>query len=835
MSRYGLKSHPTLLFPRMILKFSRPSLFAVVMGAGLVTSAGADDTKPGAAPLSPAAEGVIDFDRDIKPIFAAHCVQCHGPTKQKGGLRLDTSTHAQEGGNSGPVIVAGKSRESPLIHAVMGQEPYSRMPPGPGKQLHAAEIGKLRAWIDQGAVWGSAITVEAPAERSRHWAFQPIQRPAVPVVTNPQARIHNPIDQFILARLEREKLAPSPPADKTTLLRRVSLDLIGLPPTPEELEAFLNDDSPQAFEKVVDRLLASPHYGERWGRHWLDAARYADSDGYEKDTGRPFAWRYRDWVIAALNADMPFDQFTIEQLAGDLLPNATLQQKIATGFHRNTLTNKEGGVDQEEFRVAAVVDRVNTTGTVWLGLTLGCAQCHDHKYDPISQREFYQLFAFFNADQEVDIAAPLPGEAERLEKEWAAFNAEKAKLEAAIQEAKEMNRPAAELKKRETALANHLKKAPSGAKAPTIAQGPPRKTYVMPRGDFLRRGVEVTPNTPAVLPPIRREAGQSGPLTRLDLARWLVAPDHPLTARVIVNWVWGKFFGRGLVATPEDFGTQGEKPSHPELLDWLASEFRTPAWPGADTQGTAAAWSLKRLHKLIVLSATYQQSSVLRPELQQHDPLNVLLARQQRLRLEAELIRDRALAVSGLLNPTVGGPSIRPPQPPGISELTYANSAKWIESTGPEKYKRGLYIWFQRTSPYPMLMTFDSPDSNVCVVRRERSNTPLQALTLLNDAVFVEAAQALGRRILAEHPDATDQQRLRALFRLSLSRNPQPAETERLMKLLDTFRQLAKADAAGAEKLLAAHKPNHVPATEAAAWVAVARTLLNLDEFVTRD
>jgi mono/diheme cytochrome c family protein len=821
----------------MMLQLSLPRLFVVVLGAGLATSTTAADNPPGAPPLPPAAEGKIDFDKDIKPILAAHCVKCHGPAKQKGGLRLDTGEHAQEGGNSGPVIVAGRSAESPLIQALVGQEPYQQMPPGEGKQLSAAEIGKLRAWIDQGAPWGSAITVEATVEKPQHWSFQPIQRPAVPAVTNPQARIHNPIDQFILARLEREKLAPSPPADKATLLRRVALDLTGLPPTPAELDAFLNDDSPEAFEKVVDRLLASPHYGERWGRHWLDAARYADSDGYEKDTGRPFAWRYRDWVIAALNADMPFDQFTIEQLAGDLLPNATLQQKIATGFHRNTLTNKEGGVDQEEFRVAAVVDRVNTTGTVWLGLTLGCAQCHDHKYDPISQREFYQLFAFFNADKEVDIAAPLPGEAERLEKELAAFHAEKARLEAAIHEAKAMNLPAAELKKRETALANHLKKAPSGAKAPTIALGPPRKTYVMPRGDFLRRGVEVTPNTPAVLPPIRRAAGASEPLTRLDLARWLVAADNPLTARVIVNWVWGKFFGRGLVATPEDFGTQGEKPSHPELLDWLASEFRSPAWSAGreSAASPAPAWSLKRLHKLIVMSATYQQSSVVRPELRQHDPLNVLLARQQRLRLEAELLRDRALAVSGLLNPTVGGPSIRPPQPPGISELTYANSAKWIESPAPEKYKRGLYIWFQRTSPYPMLMTFDSPDSNVCVVRRERSNTPLQALTLLNDAVFVEAAQALGRRILTEHPNATDRERLRALFRLSLSRNPEPAEFDRLTKLLQTFRQLAADHAAEAEKLLGPHKPQNIPPPEAAAWVALARTLLNLDEFVTRD
>jgi hypothetical protein len=630
----------------------------------------------------------------------------------------------------------------------------------------------------------------------------------------------------VLGRLEREGLAPSPPADKATLIRRVTLDLTGLPPTPEEVDAFLKDTSPGASEKVVDRLLASPHYGERWARHWLDAARYADSDGYEKDTGRPFAWRYRDWVIHALNADMPFDQFTIDQLAGDLLPNATTEQKIATGFHRNTLTNKEGGVDQEEFRVAAVVDRVSTTGKVWLGLTVGCAQCHDHKYDPISQREFYQLLAFFNSDKEADITAPLPGEAERLKKDRTTFEAQEVKLQAAVDEAKAKKLPAAELKKREAALAAHAKKAPGASKAQTIALGPTRPTHVMIRGDFLRPGVEVKPGTPGVLPQPKSSAN------RLDLAKWIVSKENPLTARVTMNWVWSKFFGRGIVATPEDFGTQGEKPSHPELLDWLASEL---ANPDRKVGGDVKPWSLKRLHKLIVTSATYKQSSATRPELLKRDPLNVLLARQQRLRLEAELLRDNALAVSGLLNRAVGGPSIRPPQPSGISELTYANSAKWVESKGPAKYKRGLYIWFQRTSPYPMLTTFDSPDSNVCVVRRERSNTPLQALTLLNDAVFVEAAQALGQRVLTERKDATDAERLTRAFRLCFGRKPLAEESERLTKLLAQFRKLAANDPAGAAKLLGAHEPVGVPATEAAAWVALARTLMNLDEFVTRE
>jgi hypothetical protein len=473
-------------------------------------------------------------------------------------------------------------------------------------------------------------------------------------------------------------------------------------------------------------------------------ARYADSDGYEKDAGRPFAWRYRDWVIGSLNRDLPFDRFTVEQLAGDLLPNATTEQKIATGFHRNTLTNKEGGVDQEEFRVATVVDRLSTTGKAWLGLTVGCAQCHDHKYDLLSQREFYQLFAFFNSDREADIPAPLPGEEERLAAERAAWEKRRVTLRTAAVMAAFRKLLVVEQRKREKALADHTKAAPAASKAQTLALGPTRPTHVMLRGDFLRKGVEVKPGTPGVLPPLR---GASNP-TRLDLAKWVVSPDNPLTPRVTVNWVWSKYFGRGLVPTPEDFGTQGEKPSHPDLLDWLADEFRS-------------GHSLKKLHRQIVTSATYRQSSAARPDLADRDPLNVLLARQARLRLEAEVVRDNALAASGLLTRTIGGPSVRPPQPPGISELTYAGAAKWVETTGPDRYKRGMYVWFQRTSPYPGLMTFDAPDANVCTVRRERSNTPLQALTLLNDAVFVEAAQALVKRVVTEAIGKADAVRLR--------------------------------------------------------------------------
>ncbi len=785
---------------------------------------------PGAAAdpppaLPPASAAKVDFDRDVRPILAAHCVGCHGPDKQKGGYRLDDRKALIEGGNGGAAVVVGKSAESRLIHAVAGVGPDAKMPPENKTPLTAAQVGVLRAWIDAGAPWsGGAVAAQAagPA-RPPHWAFSRPRRPEIPS-TNPETQ--NPIDAFALARLRQEKLTPNPEADRATLLRRLSLDLTGLPPMPDELAAFLADAAPDAYLKVVARLLASLHFGERWGRHWLDLARYADSDGYEKDTGRPFAWRYRDYVIAAFNADLPYDRFTVEQLAGDLLPGATQEQKIATGFHRNTLTNKEGGADQEEFRVAACVDRVSTTATVWLGLTVACAQCHDHKYDPISQREFYQFFAFFNSDREVDLPAPLPGEQERLKTQRAAFEEQRTKLTAAVEDGKTKNLPAAEQTKRQKALTDHAKKAPAPTPAMTLALGPTRPTHVMIRGDFLRKGVAVEPGFLSALKTPTADAIGS-PKTRLDLARWLVAPENPLAARVAANWVWGKLFGRGLVGTPEDFGVQGDPPTHPELLDWLATEFATPA-DGKD------AWSVKRLIRLIVTSDTYKRSAAVTPDLAARDPLNRLLARQSRLRLEAELVRDNALAVSGLLTRTVGGPSVRPPQPAGISELTYANSARWVESTGPDRYRRGLYIWYQRTSPYPLLTTFDAADGAVCTAKRERSNTPLQALTILNDLVFVEAAQAFGKRIITESPGRSDAYRVVYAVRLALGRMPTAGERDRLFRLLAEVRPALAADPPAAARLVGPHQPDGVPPAEAAAWVLLARAILNLDEFVTR-
>jgi len=770
--------------------------------------------------LAAAPAVAVDFEKDVQPIFETHCLKCHDGVKRKGGLSLVDEKGLLEGGNAGKVIVPGKAAESKLILAVSGKNSELKMPPE-GPSLSAKEIVQLQVWTDAGAVWPKGLTlVSHKSETKSHWAFQPIVNPPLPPVKNGKW-VKNGIDRFILARLEKEGVTLSPEADRVTLIRRLSFDLLGLPPTPAEVDAFVQDTSADAYEKLVERLLASPHYGERWGRHWLDAARYADSDGYEKDTGRPWAWRFRDWVIRSLNDDMPFDRFTKEQLAGDLLPDSGTQQKIATGFHRNTLTNKEGGVDQEEFRTYAVIDRVSTTAKVWLGVTMNCCQCHDHKYDPFSQREFYQFFAFFNSDKEVDIDAPLGNDETTVKEKQAVHAKKKAELQNAVDDYKKANPTAAKtdaaLAKLTKAVTDHDKQAPALSKAPTLQFGAERKTHILIRGDFLRKGVEVTPGTPAVLPTFKAAAKPN----RLDLANWIVSDENPLTRRVLANWAWQKYFGRGLVSTLEDFGTQGEKPSHPELLDYLA------------TQILKQKWSLKELNRFIVTSAAYRQSSKARPDLLERDPLNILLAKQNRTRLEAEIVRDASLAVSGLLTRKIGGPSIRPPQPPGISELTYAGSAKWVESLGAERYRRGLYIWFQRTSPYPMLMTFDSPDGNICSVKREKSNTPLQALTLMNDIAFVECAQELGIGLAKQTSPV--EERIHHVFRTCFARQVSPGEKDRLLKLFGDLQAQAKSDPTTAAKLLGKKKFDMVNSVEAAGWVAFSRALMNLDEFVTRE
>ena len=835
-----------------------------------------------AAALLPGASSAaerVDYARDVKPVLAKNCVGCHGPDRQRGSLRLDTAAGARTGGSLGPAAVPGKSADSPLVRAVTGADGIKAMPPR-GPRLSASEVATLRAWIDAGAAPPADESGRLPAA-SKHWAFQPVRRPAPPTVKD-AAWVREPLDRFILARLEKEGVRPSPEAERVTLLRRVSLDLLGLPPSPREVEDFLADKSPDAYERVVDRLLASPHYGERWGRHWLDAARYADSNGYSIDAPRS-VWKYRDWVIGTLNRDLPFDRFVVEQLAGDLLPGATVEQRIATGFHRNTQINQEGGIDEEQFRVETVADRVDTTGSVFLGLTVGCARCHDHKFDPLSQREYYQLFAFFNNgdDPTLELCSPeeirkrrqLQGRLAAVEKrlrvvdpatpakveKWEGGLSPKtrAALPPAVQDVLAIAVNGRDQQQEEVVLmayrrADEVRHVVGGlgGRLPFAAAGhlhlldtrlrleaeqsslkrempalvttlvvderkTPRPTHIHIGGDFLRPGAAVTPGTPAVLPPL---AAGTRP-NRLDLARWLVDGKNPLTARVAVNRVWQAYFGTGFVETDNDFGTQGAPPSHPELLDWLAATF------------VEEGWSLKQLHRHIVTSATYRQSSVARPDLVTRDPRNRLLARQARLRLEAECVRDAALAASGLLNPKVGGPGVFPPQPSGVYAFTQVPRT-WKASTGPDRYRRGLYTYFWRSAPHPGLTVFDAPAAATACTRRNRSNTPLQALTLLNDQGYYELARGFAARVRKDG-GSDDMARLRSAFRLCLSREPRAEEASRLTRLLADLRA-AFAESPGEARQVVPDAPAP-EASEAAVWVMVARALFNLDEFITRE
>jgi Protein of unknown function (DUF1553)/Protein of unknown function (DUF1549)/Planctomycete cytochrome C len=810
-----------------------------------------------AAKLPPPAAREVDFVRDVRPLFEARCWKCHGEAKHESGLSLFRKEPAFAGGDNGKAFEPGKSAESRMIRYVSGLDSETVMPPdGEGERLNAEQVGLLRGWIDQGAKWPAEADAVGPST-SAHWAYKKPERAKIPEVKN-TAWPRNEIDYFVLARLEKEGLAPQSEADRARLIRRVSLDLVGLPPTVSDVDAFLADKSADAYEKVVDRLLAAPRYGERWARPWLDLARYADTHGYEKDTRRSM-WPFRDWVINALNRNMPFDQFTIEQLAGDLLPNATLEQKIATGFHRNTMINMEGGVDPEEYRVAAVIDRVNTTATVWLGTTLGCCQCHSHKYDPFKQKEYYQFMAFFNntADTGSNENPKVEVEAEgRGTRDEGRGDADGRKIEPGATASVEEG--AKELKTENSA------KVPSGAKndslagslasrSPTLAEKeqknekqqkpakktkndkksePPKLTTLVmqelpqPReqhlfigGSFLNPGEVVSPGVPAVLNSFPADQ----PRNRLGLAKWLVDPANPLTARVAINRIWAQYFGSGIVLTIEDFGTKGERPMHPELLDWLATEF------------IRRDWDMKAMHRLIVTSATYRQSSRATLELLERDPQNRLLARGPRVRLEAELVRDQALAAGGLLSPKIGGPSVMPPQPDGIWSSPYSGD-RWATSAGEDRYRRGLYTFWKRTAPYPSFTSFDAPSREFCVVRRPRTNTPLQALALLNDPVYMEAAQALARRMVKESDSADAAARLALGFRLCLARTPEPAELDRLRSLYNQELDRLRADAKAAESIAGKHDgaAPSADAAELAAWTVVANVLLNLDEMLNK-
>ncbi len=753
----------------------------------------------------------LSYNRDIRPILSDNCFYCHGPDEKhrEAKLRLDVREDAVRDLGGYAAIVPGKVDASELIKRITTDDEDDLMPPVKSKKkLTPQQKDTLRRWIAQGANY------------ERHWSFEPLKRVAPPEV----AGAAYPIDRFIRARLAEEKLAPSPAADTATLIRRVSLDLTGLPPSPEEVEAFAKasaQDGDAAYRALVERLLASPHYGERWGRWWLDQARYADSNGYSIDAPRQI-WKFRDWVIGALNADMPFDQFTVEQLAGDLLPGATESQRIATGFHRNTQINQEGGIDKEQFRIDSVFDRVATTGTVWLGLTVGCAQCHDHKFDPIAQKEYYRLFAFLNNQDEptmkvFDSKMNVP----ELTRE---FKAAEAKLTAMVKErygevtAWEEKLKGSDFKKIITPAVQKIVAKPAAKRKLTenlelftifvlpsdpirvlhdryneldalLNQGTttlvmaelakPRKTTVFIKGDFTRPADEVAPGTPSVLHAF--DTPKDAQPTRLDLARWIMSPKNPLTARVIANRVWQQYFGRGIVETENDFGMQGTPPSHPELLDWLATEL------------IAKKWSLKELHRAIVTSATYRQSSAQRADLREKDPNNYLLARQTRLRLDAEVVRDVCLAASGLLSKKLGGPPVYPPIPDGVMGVGQVKR-NWTVSKGEDKYRRGLYTFVYRASPPPALTVFDAPEGFSSCTRRIRSNTPLQALTLMNDGSFFEFATALEKIIRKDG--------IEAAFRRCTARAPKPDELA-VLKKLDPLN--------------------------------AARTLLNLDETVTRE
>ncbi|MGE0760887.1 MAG: DUF1549 and DUF1553 domain-containing protein, partial [Pirellulaceae bacterium] len=715
-----------------------------------------------------------------------------------------------------------------------------------------------------------------------HWAFQRPSWPKLPATAHkPECR--SPIDAFVQDQLATAGLTPAAEAEPATLIRRLYLDLLGLLPSVEDVTEFASDNRPDAYLRLVDRLLSSPAYGERWGRHWLDAARYADSNGYTRDFGREI-WKYREWVIQAVNADHPFDQFTVEQFAGDLLAGATQDQRIATGFHRNTLINEEGGTDPEQFRVDAVADRLATTGEVYLGLTLGCARCHSHKYDPISQREYYQLFAFLNNCDEPTVEVPSEwqvsagllerraeirdqiaaleqqveqqrAELESKQRAWekTITPMQRARLPGPVQVAFDMAFEKRDAANKKT-IEDYYRNSPVGRgdfpvldqiarlrelepKIPQtlvmVERAERRRTHVHRRGDFLDLGEEVTAAVPTALHPLPTET--SAMPTRLDLARWLVSPDNPLTPRVIMNRHWLIFFGRGIVETENDFGTQGAAPTHPSLLDWLGLEW------------VRRGWSVKQMHREIVLSTTYRQASLERADVVQVDPANRLYARQSRLRLDAEIIRDAALVTAGLLTHQLGGPSVYPPQPEGVFEFTQ-DPKPWPTATNADRYRRGLYTYFWRSSPYPALMVFDAPNGNVTCTRRLRSNTPLQALTLANDVQFVECARGLAWRVLTES-SADPGRQLTFAFQTCLGRVPSAAEHRRLVELLD--RQLeayagdsAAADAILGEVLAAEDGPSRaensaasgaVDRTAWAAWTAVCRVLLNLDEFITRE
>ena len=795
----------------------------------------------------------INFSRQIRPILSENCISCHGPDEKgrKGKLRLDDEQDAKRDRKGEFVILPGKPGQSELIKRIESKDPDEVMPPPKQhKTIPAAQLALLKEWIKQGAPWG------------RHWSYEPVARPSVP--KNGEA---NPVDAFLADRQKKEGLTWSAEAPKAILIRRLALDITGLPPSPEEV-AKLSGAKP---EDIVAHFLAKPAYGEHWARQWLDLARYADSAGYPSDPGREI-WAYRDWVIKALNQNQRFDQFVIDQMAGDLLPNPTEDQIIATAFHRNTMTQNEGGTSDEEFRNAAVIDRVNTTYAVFMGTTMACAQCHTHKYDPITITEYFRSYAFLNqsADSDKRDEAPLheiypPGmkaQRDQWMKDAAAAEAvfkkpnpawlagfddwlakgpkltDKA-VKAALDAPKD-KRTKAQTKqlsdfyvrnvspaaKAERALADDLKKKIAESKPVTVpimqdlTGDKRRKTFIQLRGNWQALGDQVDEGVPTHL----ARWDESLPKNRLGLARWIVSRDNPLTARVTMNRLWETVFGVGIVRTSEEFGSQGDLPIHPELLDWLAAEF------------VESGWDTKKMLSLLLNSRAYRQSSASTAKLNEQDPDNRFVARGPRFRPSGEMLRDQALAVSGLLSAKMYGAPVRPMRPNMGLSIAFGSSGDWMTSTGEDRYRRSLYTDTRRSTPYPSFATFDAPNRETCVIRRGRSNTPLQAFVTLNDPVFVETSQALARRLLKEG-SSSDDMRLRFAYSLCLSREPDANELATLKTLLAKSAAQYKADAALALKMATdplgpADKGADLPTL--AAWTAVSSVIMNLDEFLMR-
>jgi mono/diheme cytochrome c family protein len=763
-----------------------------------------------------AAAQQVEFSRDVLPILSANCFACHGPDEhdRKADLRLDLESEAKKPIDGETPVRPGAPDRSTILQRMTSTDPDEVMPPPKAhKTLKPEQIDVVRRWIAQGAQW------------QRHWAFEPVRSP------------EGTLDDQVRQGLARKNLELQPVAAPAVLARRLALDLIGLPPSPEMVASI--DGSEEAYVALVDGLLASPQFGEHWARMWLDLARYADTKGYEKDLGRTM-WPYRDWVVTALNADMPLDRFTREQLAGDLLPNPTPAQIIATAFHRNTMANDEGGTVDEEFRVAAVKDRVDTTFQVWMGLTMGCAKCHSHKYDPITHNDYYRAYALLNQTEDADRHDDAPKFSQPTPEQKTALEAAKKQVEhlraqlvaeaaGADPKAKDFETPDPADTAAVGALKTRLKEARAQFNAasenivaiPVLRELPSAKrrlTQIHKRGNYLDPGAPVEPGVPEAFGGLP----EGVPADRLGLAQWLVHPDNPLTARVWANRVWARLFGIGLVETEEDFGALGAAPSNPALLDWLAAHYRD------------GGWSLKKLLRTIVLSAAYRQKSEVTPALLEADPRNQLASRGARFRLGAEAVRDQALAVSGLLSLKQGGPSVMPPQPAGLWRSAYSGR-NWVDAEGEDRYRRGLYTYLKRTTPYPSFLTFDGGSGEICQIRRIRTNTPLQALVTLNDPVYLEAAGALTARILASPGDAAT--RIARGMALVLFREPNPAENARLLRLLNESRAGFEQTPEKAGELLQATRstPGSESAPERAAWTIVTHTLLNLDEFLTRN